>query len=338
LYTARALSSPREIQSILAALGEGPAALATLVAVSGSSYRRPGARLLLLPDGRSIGSISGGCLEDDLRRRAREVLADGTPQLVTYDTADEDDLVWGTGLGCGGQVRVFIEQLGPPLPAWIGALRENVRARRDTGVVVAFGEEQGPLRGTRLASELPGAPVSGVFAERIEPPPSLVVFGAGDDAQPLVALAALLGWQVSVFDSRAAYATAARFPGAQLVQAGPVEEVVRHPAIAGDSHVIVMSHRYRDDRAALRGLLARPLAYLGVLGPRHRTGRILDELAEEGIAPDEASRERLYAPVGIDLGGASPETVALSIVAEVQAVRSNRRPQHLRELTRPIHG
>ena len=128
------------------------------------------------------------------------------------------------------------------------------------------------------------------------------------------------------------------FSRRKLVQAGAVEEAVRHPAIARDCHVIVMSHRYRDDRAALRGLLARPLAYLGVLGPRHRTGRILDELAEEGIAPDEASRERLYAPVGIDLGGASPETVALSIVAEVQAVRSNRRPQHLRELTRPIHG
>lgn len=338
MYTARALSSPREIQSILAALGSGPAALATLVAVAGSSYRRPGARLLLLPDGRSIGSISGGCLEDDLRRRAREVLADGVPQLATYDTADEDDLTWGTGLGCGGQVRVFIERLGEPLPRWVGALRENFLARRDTDVVVAYDAASGEACGTRLAAGLPGASSAGCFVERIEPPPALVVFGAGDDAQPLVALAALLGWQVSVFDARAAYATAERFPEAHLVQAGAIEDVLQHPAVAADSHVIVMSHRYRDDCTALRGLLARPLAYLGVLGPRHRTGRILDALAEEGIRPDDAIRERLFAPVGIDLGGASPETVALSIVAEVQAVRSKRRPQHLRELMRPIHG
>ena len=114
--------------------------LATVVRVAGSSYRRPGARLLLLPDGRSIGSISGGCLEDDLRRRAREVLADGAPRLVTYDTSDEDDLVWGTGLGCGGRVHVFIERLGDPLPDWIGALRENIRARQDTDIAVAFGD------------------------------------------------------------------------------------------------------------------------------------------------------------------------------------------------------
>lgn len=337
MYTARLLSSPREIQSILAALERGPAALATLVAVNGSSYRRPGARLLLLPDGRSIGSISGGCLEEDLRERARAVLAGGAPELVTYDTSDENDLVWGTGLGCRGEVRVFIERLPDPLPAWIAALRQGFSERRETALAVAFGVSQGARRGTRLAAAGEETDAH-AFIERVPPPPSLVLFGAGDDAQPLVALAGQLAWEVTVFDTRSAYATAARFPAACRVVAGPADAAARHPAVVPDSQAIVMSHRYRDDLAVLRALIAKPPAYLGVLGPRHRTERLLRELAEEGIEPQADVRERLFAPVGLDLGGASPETVALSIVAELQAVRSKREPRHLRDLARPIHG
>jgi xanthine/CO dehydrogenase XdhC/CoxF family maturation factor len=306
--------------------------------VAGSSYRRPGARCLVLPGGRSSGSISGGCLEEDVRLRAREVLAGGTPQLVRYDTADENDLVWGTGLGCQGEVRVFIERLAQPLPRWVNALRENFRGRIGTELAVAFGDAWGAMRGTHLRADLPGALAADTWVERLAPPPSLVLFGAGDDAQPLVALARLLGWHVTVFDARPAYATAARFPDAQLVIACTTEDAARHAAIGADSHVVVMSHRYRDDRAALRVLLARPLAYLGVLGPRHRTERILEELAAEGLRLSDAQRARLFAPVGIDLGGAAPETVALSIVAELQAFQASRRPQHLRELARPIHG
>lgn len=338
MYTARLLSSPREIETILAALERGPAALATLVAVNGSSYRRPGARLLLLPDGRSVGSISGGCLEEDLRERARAVLAGGAPQLVTYDTSDENDLVWGTGLGCRGEVRVFVERLPDPLPGWIAALREGFRERRDTALAVAFGERLGARRGTRLAAAADDLPDTETFLERVPPPPSLILFGAGDDAQPLAALAGQLAWEVTVFDTRSAYATAARFPAARRVIAGPADAAARHPAVVPDSQAIVMSHRYRDDLAVLRVLLASPPAYLGVLGPRHRTERLLRELAEEGIEPHVAARERLFAPVGLDLGGASPETVALSIVAELQAVRSKREPRHLRDLARPIHG
>jgi xanthine/CO dehydrogenase XdhC/CoxF family maturation factor len=336
LYTARLLSSPREIQAILAALERGPAALVTLVAVAGSSYRRPGARLLLLPDGRSIGSISGGCLEEDLRERARAVLAGGAPQLVTYDTSDENDLVWGTGLGCRGEVRVFIERLPDPLPAWVGALRDNFRERRDTALAVAFGA--GAEQGTRLAADHGDGTDTETFVEHVDPPPALLLFGAGDDAQPLAALGGLLGWEVSVFDTRPAYATAERFPGARRVIAGPADAAARHESVRPDSQAIVMSHRYRDDLAVLRVLLTTPLAYLGVLGPRHRTERLLRELAEAGVAPDAAARERLFTPVGLDLGGASPETVALSIVAELQAVRSKRRPAHLRDVARPIHG
>ena len=319
-------------------LERGPAALATLVAATGSTYRRPGARCLVLPDGRSIGSISGGCLEEDVRMRARQVLERGTPQLAHYDTAHDDDLLWGTGLGCGGVVQVFIEHLADPLPRWVGALREQFRARRATELAIAFGEAWGERRGTQLRTGLPDSVAPGLFLDRVEPPPSLALFGAGDDAQPLVALARLLAWHVSVFDVRQAYATVERFPEAQVVRAGAAEEFARHPEIGADSHVVVMSHRYRDDREALRVLLTRPLAYLGVLGPRARTERLLEDLAGEGVEPSAEMRARLFAPVGIDLGGASPETVALSIVAELQAVRTKRRPLHLRDRVPPIHG
>jgi xanthine/CO dehydrogenase XdhC/CoxF family maturation factor len=266
------------------------------------------------------------------------VLAGGAPQLVTYDTSDENDLVWGTGLGCRGEVCVFIERLGEPLPDWIGALRGNFHARRGTALAVAFGEGTNVGRGTRLAAGPDERADAETFVERVEPPSSLLLFGAGDDAQPLVALAGLLGWEVTVFDTRAAYATPARFPAARRVIAGPAEAAARHPAVCPDSQAIVMSHRYRDDLAVLGVLLATPLAYLGVLGPRHRTERLLRELAEAGVEPNAAMRERLFSPVGLDLGGASPETVALSIVAELQAVRSKRVPAHLRDLARSIHG
>lgn len=318
-------------------MSAGPAALATLVTVAGSSYRQPGARCLLLPDGRTIGSISGGCLEEDVRLRARQVLASAEPQLVRYDTAAENDLVWGTGLGCQGEVRVFIERLPAVLPDWVLALRENFRSRRDTALAVVYAEADARLRGTRLLAQQQDSPGFGTFIEHIAPPPSLIVFGAGDDAMPLVHFAAQLGWRVTLFDVRPAYATAARFPEADAVVVAAAEDAARHPAIDADSHVIVMSHRYRDDLFVLRGLLPRSMAYLGVLGPHHRTGRLLDELAAEGLNLTAEMRERLYAPVGIDLGGASPETVALSIVAELQAFRSKRTPLHLRDSKRPIH-
>jgi xanthine/CO dehydrogenase XdhC/CoxF family maturation factor len=319
-------------------LSTGPAALATLVTVAGSSYRQPGARCLLLPDGRTIGSISGGCLEEDVRIRARQVLAGAEPQLVLYDTAAENDLLWGTGLGCQGEVRVFIERLPAVLPAWVTVLRQNIRSRCDTALAVVYGETDAQLRGTHLLAQLPESPDSATFIDRIAPPPSLIVFGAGDDAMPLVHFAGQLGWQVTLFDVRPAYATAARFPDADAVVVAAAEHAARHPAIDASSHVIVMTHRYRDDRAVLRLLLPRSLAYLGILGPHRRTALILDELIAEGLKLTAEIRERLYAPVGIDLGGASPETVALSIVAELQAFRSKRTPLHLRDSTRPIHG
>ena len=321
-----------EISRILAALDAAPgqpAALATLVQVEGSSYRRPGARLLLLPDGTSLGSISGGCLEEDVRARAAAVLASGQPTCVTYDTTAENDLVWGTGLGCQGVVRVLIERLPAPRPAWVDALRANLAARHDTTLIV------GP-DGTRLADAT--APAAGDFVENLPAPPALLICGAGDDAQPLARLAHELGWTVTVADARPAYVTAERFPTAQARLCAPLDTLVADLPVDARTLAVVMSHRFADDRAFLHALLPQPLVYLGQLGPRSRTDRLLAELAADGFTPDAAALARLHAPVGLDLGGATPETVALAILAEMQATLAGRTPVSLRDRPGPIHG
>ncbi len=327
----------REIAAILdllAAHEDSPAVLATLVRVDGSSYRLPGARLLWLPDGTRVGSISGGCLEEEVIEQARNVLVTGCPEMVSYDTAAENDLIWGSGSGCAGRVHLLIEPLPARRPTWIAALRENQRARRDTALAVVHAND--PTLGTQLAEGTPAH--LGVFFETIPPPPHLTVFGAGDDTQPLVRMAHELGWYVTVVDSRAAYATAARFPQANSLVVQPPESAVTAVAPNARSLAVVMTHRFRDDAVLLRQLLAAPLAYLGVLGPRRRAERLLEEIKAAGLAVTPAMQARLHAPVGLDLGGSSPEEVALAILAEMQCRLTGRTPIHLRERTAPIHG
>jgi xanthine dehydrogenase accessory factor len=342
-----------EIDAILAALAGAPsqpAALATLVTVEGSSYRRPGARLLLLRDGSCVGSISGGCLEEDIRLRAERVLATGTPEVVTYDTSAENDLVWGVGLGCRGVVQVLIERIPAERPSWLRALADNRAVNRVTSLAVVYAPSRkdaagraasGQFRpsGTQLAETFSHESAhDGIFFEMIAASPQLVVFGAGNDARPLVRMAKEVGWRVLVVDARAAYATPERFPEADDVLAMSAAECDGKLPLAADTYVVVMTHRYTEDVKLLAMLLARPLAYLGVLGPRKRTDRILAQLAGEGVVPLAETRERLCAPVGLDLGGSTPETVALCIVAELQCALSGREPIHLRDRAAPIHG
>ena len=331
-----------EIDSLLAALAGAPqqaAALATLVAVEGSSYRRPGARLLLLEDDTRLGSISGGCLEDDIGLRARAVIETGRAEIVTYDTTQENDIVWGVGLGCQGIVRLLIEPIPLSRPRWMAVLAANRAARRSAEISVVHSRSAGLSLGTRLSGELPpGCCGAAIFHEVIVPRPSLVVWGAGDDAQPLVRLAREVGWYVILRDSRAASATCARFPEADEIVVAPVEKLSAWGGLTPDTFVVLMTHRYAEDLQLLRGLLDRKLAYLGVLGPRKRTDRLLDELKVEGFFADPEMLERLCAPVGLDLGSTTPETIALSIVAELQCCLTGRAPIHLRDRSAPIHG
>lgn len=330
----------KELPAIVAAL-VGPAAppsvLATLVSVEGSSYRRPGARLLLTANGLRIGSISGGCLEEDVLARARQVLDTGRAETVVYDTTSENDLVWGVGLGCHGVVRVLLEKIVPPTP-WVRVLAANFDRRRPTALAVFHGGVDAAQWGTRLAAPGDCADPEALFLDEVQPPPSLVIFGAGDDAQPLARLAAELGWETTIADPRAAFASAARFPTARQRVIAPADRLVDAVNPGPDVLAVVMTHHYVHDVPILRDLLARPLSYLGLLGPRKRAEKILSDLAAAGTVVTADQRTRLHAPVGLDLGADSPEQVALSILAEMQAARTGRDGRPLRERNRPIHG
>jgi xanthine/CO dehydrogenase XdhC/CoxF family maturation factor len=331
----------KELQQILTALKSAPAGdavLATLVKVEGSSYRRPGARLLLLADGRRIGSISGGCLEDDVITHAREVLTTGQPATVTYDTTTENDLVWGVGLGCHGVVHVLIEKL-PPQPGWADALRDNFRQRKPTELAIVWRGPEGTPLGTHLANALPSlSATTEVFRQIVSPPIALVIFGAGDDAQPLVRFAKELGWQVTIVDPRPAFVTPERFPGADILVVARPDEAPARLALGADTLAVIMTHHYHHDLPLLRALLSRPLAYLGLLGPKKRTEKILSDLVADGFALTPAMRARLHAPVGLDLGADNPEEVALAILAEMKAALAGRDGRPLRERALPIHG
>ncbi|PTX91504.1 XdhC/CoxI family protein [Opitutus sp. ER46] len=315
----------KEIQAIVGALIRGraqPAALATLVSVTGSSYRRPGARLLLLADGTHVGSISGGCLEQDVIERAQRVLTRREPDTVVYDTTSENDIVWGVGLGCQGVVRLLIEPL-PERPAWAVALADNFTARRPTHLAITHRHDDPHALGTALTAA-DAVSSANVFVQLVPPPVRLVVFGAGDDAQPLVRFATELGWETIVADPRATFASPARFPSAARLVVQPPDQLADAAGLDAHSLVVVMTHHYVHDLPLLRALLPRPLAYLGLLGPRKRADRILADLAAGGLTLSSADRARLHAPIGLDLGADGPEQVALAIVAEIQACLAQR--------------
>jgi len=340
-------------------------ALATVVRVTGSAYRRPGARLLIIEDGTTIGGISGGCLEADVALRAKKVLDSGVAQTACYDNTRDREQIFGVGGGCNGTIEILIEPLreksaGNPMPILSGVLRSRrpaalVTVFETTGpALAAVGQRLARADGVDLACDVESpvlarwmrdqadGGVSGVqdfslgqsrvsvAVEIIEPPPGLVVFGAGSDAMPLVNMARELGWFVTVADHRHTLATAARFPAADEIYSDPPEELIDQIGITADTAVVVMTHDFDRDRRLLKRLVGMPLAYLGVLGPARRTDRLL-----EGTSLAEA---KVFSPIGLDLGAETPQEIALSILAEIQAVRSARIPRHLSDRPGPIHA
>ncbi len=370
----------REIEQIVDLARSAVAAgvgslLATVVRVRGSTYRRPGARMLVTDDGRSAGVVSGGCLERHVVEHGRRLVAAGGPVIVSFDTTSDDEIVWEFGLGCRGVVHLLLERIAPGAPApLLDALSDGFRGVGR--VVVATVVSAPPSCGSPVARRVilrDGAAIDvgdppidarlservvdfaaglshtthacfecadgviEVFFELVESPPSLVVFGAGRDAEPLVALGAAIGWRVTLVDSRAAYAKPDRFPDAQEIVVCGADEIAERMAIDGRTFAVVMTHRYHEDLAILRALLPSSAAYIGLLGPRSRADELLAELRLAGPSPTPAQLARLHAPVGLDIAADNPDQIALAILAELTAVRGRRAGGFLRDRSGPIH-
>jgi hypothetical protein len=354
-----------------------PCVLATVVHVEGSAYRQAGARMIVDAHGHMTGAISGGCLEGDALRKALHALEAGQNKLITYDTSDEADAVVGAQLGCNGVIQVLFEPIFPGQAEHpVGLLRAAVgsgapavavslfhlsRARRQPGTRLLFtasgqaaGQEADEALRERLRADAQeafslqqhqficyrrGQEEIRAFLEYLAPPPLLALIGAGNDAQVLAQMAELLGWEVYVADGRPSHANADRFAGACQVIVSKPEQVLEQLPRRARRAFVLMTHNYAYDLALLRRLLGEPeVAYIGLLGPRKKYLRMLDELAAEGIQPAADQAARIYAPVGLALGAETPAEIALSILAEIQAVLAQADGAHLRERQAPIHS
>ena len=323
----------KELQDILRIIrhGPGPFVLATLLATEGSSYRRPGARLLLGREGLLRGSLSGGCLEGDLQARAREVLAEERPRRIRYDLRGEMDLVWGSGSGCEGVLDILLEPL-TGFPDWMGWVEQAWVSRTPLQLRTDLSPER---LGMRSIPRYPGAEAPGppeACIEAFAPPVALWIVGAGDDSRPLVRMAKELGWFVGLLDHRPAFARRERFPEADAVRSGHPAALLPGLPLDARSAVVLMTHHYAKDLEALRRLLPSSAGYLGLMGSRGRSAKLLAELAAEGLRADA----RLHAPLGLDLGATDPEGIALAILAEIQAALAGRQAAPLRELNLPV--
>lgn len=372
-----------DLQAILEAFqvtsqcGE-PAFLVTVVHTQGSTYRRPGARMLITQSGETIGMVSGGCLEQDILEHTRQ-MSWGEAIVVTYDsTSENEDILWGFGLGCNGVVQALIEPLPPDVCNSLTILAECWHDQ-SPAVLASIFQTEGQVEGTTVSlgaclaltlhklivfnqthSDLVaaiGADAQAVlhrqqstlksydlttgtvqvFLEFVPSPTSLMIFGAGQDAIPVAQMAKSLGWQVTVADCRSNPVSYDRFALADQVILTRRERLLQlHPLTNQPSAAVVMTHNYLDDLEVLRTLLPSNVPYVGVLGPRRRTERLLQDLQTVGIYSN-TQLEKLHAPIGLDIGADTPDAIAVSIVAEIQAVLAQRTGGFLKHRSMPIH-
>jgi len=365
-----------ELDQITSLWKEGRAAgadlcLATIVRTEGSSYRKAGTRMLLCSDGRRAGTISGGCLEAEVQKKAWWLTEDG-PSVQRYSSFFDDDTDVPYGLGCGGTVWLLLER-GPVVDATLAAIVSGAEKHRSCAIGIAMesGASQtdaslsslsavtrSPVTrppGTRLILSHDGyilwaddPPVEmehllhgclrqksddweqefALFGDYIAAPQRLFLFGAGDDAQPVAAFAAALGWQVIVLDGRANLATSQRFPSAREVRVLPTEPETGEQTlgIGADDAVVVMTHSYTQDHAILQRLRDTHVGYLGVLGPRQRTRRLMQDGGPAALAD-------IHSPIGLKIGARGPAEIALAIIAEIQSVMSSTTENRLSEVT-----
>lgn len=349
-------------------------ALATVVHVEGSSYRRPGARMLIEDDGQLTGAISGGCLEGDALRKALLVMTEKRSRLVTYDTMDDDDAKFGVGLGCNGIIQVLIEPINDADPHNPIQYLKLINEKRQTAVLVtlfSLHDKKVTQHGTCLllkedgnvidhtsvlkdvlladASEALATQVSSfknyisddhdltAFIEVIKPPVSVIIIGAGNDVIPVVNMADILGWETTVIDGRANYAKRERFASACQVLVAKPEKALEQITIDEHTVFLLMTHNYNYDKAMLVQLLQKNVSYIGMLGPKKKRERILNELKDEGISFTDQQLSVLHSPVGLDIGAETSEEIALSILSELKAMFANKDVQSLRKIKEVIH-
>ena len=352
--------------------------LATVVHVEGSSYRRPGARMLVLDNGLMIGAISGGCLEGDALKKALLTFTEKKSRLVTYDTSDEDDATVGIQLGCEGVIQVLFEFIhSNDLNNPIELLRKVIAKRQRAAVVTLFDlsdkkknqigtcfvlEENGdltnaimefpPLLEPQILADAQVVIVSGIsafktyklpelpanyFIDFIQPCISLVVVGAGNDAVPLMQMAGILGWEVKVVDGRNTHAKQDRFISACQVLVSKPEKVLEQITIDYRTCFVLMTHNYQYDLQMLKALLPKSIPYIGLLGPRKKLTKILEDLSKEGIVVTSQELSKIYGPTGLDIGAETSEEIASSIIAEIQAVVNGKSGNMLKDKQDQIH-
>jgi xanthine dehydrogenase accessory factor len=372
----------KEIREIIKAydaamLAGKKSALATVVHLNGSSYRRPGARMLVTDEGELTGTISGGCLEGDALRKAMMVLSQQKSKLVTYDTNDEDDATIGIQLGCEGVIQVLFEPINASNPDNpIQLLRKAVAIRQKAVLVTLFSledkrneqpgtcllmEENGNIAGAIPYPELQKSIMEDVntvmhrqassfknytgenfsftaFIEFLQPPVSLVIIGAGNDALPMMQIADTIGWDVRVVDGRSTHAKPERFVSACQVLVSKPEKVLEHITIDQQTAFVLMTHNYNYDLAMLKALLFQNVTYIGLLGPKKKLDKMIDEMRDEGFHIDEDQLKKIYGPVGLEIGAETAEEIALSIIAEIKAVLAGKPGRSLREKQDVIHS
>lgn len=345
--------------------------LATVIAVEGSAYRRPGAKMLIPSDGDGVGSITAGCLEDEVLSLAQAVLTEGTPRVETFDLTGDDD-VWGLGVGCNGVIDLLLEpvseRFGPLLTGYeadkAGAsltVLESDATDIDEwqtahwGAVGGIETTEGTLPewfrtgfadpAARLADDGKADTITvdgpngsvRVFVDGIAPPPTLVVVGTGHDVRPVVELGNNTDFRTVVVGFRGAQATTERFPEADDVISTSPADITDVVDIDETTYTVVMTHNFVDDRLTVDELLQSPTPYVGLMGPRERFEEIIEEFDTEDRQFSGAELEKVYTPIGLNLGGGTPYQIAHSIIAEALAVHNGRQPSHLKEREGPIH-
>ena len=351
-------------------------ALATLVHLNGSSYRRPGARMIVDEEGQLTGAISGGCLEGDALRKAVFCIHTQIPKLVVYDTSDEEDATIGIQLGCSGIIQVLFEPIdeNDPLNP-IELLKKAIHKRQNTVLVTLYAPQikKGDTVGTSMLLEDSGefhnnssfqlVPETlmqdikdtltvkkssfksyqqndntfNAFLSFISPPISLVIVGAGNDAIPLQYIAETLGWEVIIVDGRHTYAKIERFSSACQIIVSKPEKVLQQIPIDEKTVFVLMTHNYNYDYSILKALLGKNIPYIGALGPKKKLDNMITDLKTENIFLNERQKNILYGPVGLELGAETPAEIALSITAEIMSVMHNKKGGSLRNLLTEIH-